>query len=168
MSRVRAWIGLGSNLDDPPARLEAALAAIDRLPRSRRVSTSPFYRTIPVGPADQPPPDQPDFCNAVTAVDTGLAPLALLDALQAIEAAQGRRRTRRWGPRSLDLDILLYGDRYIDEPRLRVPHPRLHERAFVLVPLAAVAPDTTIPGRGRAAALAAALDPRGVERWTGA
>lgn len=166
MNRVRAWIGLGSNLDDPPARLEAALAAIDRLPRTRRAATSPFYRTAPVGPADRPQPDQPDFCNAVTAVDTGLAPLPLLDALQAIEDDQGRRRTHRWGPRTLDLDILLYGDRRIDEPRLRVPHPRLHERAFVLVPFAAVAPDATIPGRGRVAALAAAVDARGVQRWT--
>lgn len=162
MSRVRAWIGVGSNLDDPPARLEEALTAIDRLPGTRRTATSPFYRTAPVGP-----PDQPDFCNAVTAVDTALEPLPLLDALQAIEARQGRRRTRRWGPRTLDLDILLYGDRRIDEPRMKVPHPRLHERAFVLVPLAAVAPDTAIPGYGRAAALAAALDTGGVERWRG-
>lgn len=160
MDRVRAWIALGSNLDDPPARLESALAAIDGLPRTRRALTSPFYRTAPVGVTGQP-----DFCNAVTAVDTGLAPLALLEALQAIEAAHGRRRARRWGPRPLDLDILLYGDRRIDEPRLRVPHPRLHERAFVLVPLAAVAPDAAVPGRGRVAALADAVDAGGVERW---
>lgn len=161
MAGARAWIALGSNLDDPPARLESALAAIDGLPRTRRVLTSPFYRTLPLGPVEQP-----DFCNAVTAVDTGLAPLELLDALQAIEVAHGRRRPRRWGPRTLDLDILLYGDRRIDEPRLRVPHPRLHERAFVLVPLAAVAPETSVPGRGRVAALAAAVDAGGVERWT--
>jgi 2-amino-4-hydroxy-6-hydroxymethyldihydropteridine diphosphokinase len=161
MARVRAWIALGSNLDDPPAQLKLALTAIDGLSRTRRARTSAFYRAAPVGPADQP-----DFCNAVTAVDTELAPLALLDALQAIEEAHGRRRTRRWGPRTLDLDILLYGDRRIDEPRLRVPHPRLHERAFVLVPLAAIAPDATVPGRGRVAALAAAADTSGVARWT--
>lgn len=165
MSRVRAWIGLGGNLDDPCARLEAALAAIDRLPGTRRAATSPFYRTLPLGPPGQPLPDQPDFCNAVTGVDTELAPRALLDALQAIEGAQGRRRTRRWGPRTLDLDILLYGDRLIDEPRLRVPHPRLHERAFVLIPMAAVAPDTIVPGHGRIAALAAATSAEGVEFW---
>ncbi|WP_353252568.1 2-amino-4-hydroxy-6-hydroxymethyldihydropteridine diphosphokinase [Salinisphaera sp. PC39] len=163
MPAERAWIGLGSNLDDPPARLRAALAAIDRLPETRRVATSPFYRTAPLGPADQP-----DFCNAVTAIDTGLEPPALLDALQAIEAAAGRVRTRRWGPRTLDLDILLYGERRIAEPRLTVPHPRLHERAFVLVPLAALAPDAYVPGRGRVAALAAAVGDDGVEPWEAA
>lgn len=160
MGEARAWIGLGSNLDDPPAQLDAGLAAIDRLPRSRRVRTSAFYHTPPVGP-----PDQPAFCNAVAAVDTGLQPLALLDALQAIEAAAGRRRGRRWGPRTLDLDLLLYGERVIDEPRLQVPHPRLHERGFVLVPLAAVAPETVVPGRGTAAELAAAADATDIVLW---
>lgn len=162
MRRVGAWIGLGSNLDDPPVRLERALAAIDRLPGTRRVATSPFYRTPPVGPQDQP-----DFCNAVAGIETELEPLPLLDALQAIETAEGRRRGRRWGPRTLDLDILLYGDCRIDEPRLRVPHPYLHERAFVLIPLAAVAPDAVVPGRGRAAALAAAVPAGGVKVWAG-
>lgn len=161
MSRVRAWIGLGSNLDDPPARLESALTAIDRLPGTRRVVTSPFYRTPPVGPQDQP-----DFCNAVAGIETELEPLPLLDALQGIEAAEGRRRERRWGPRTLDLDILLYGNRSIDEPRLRVPHPHLHERAFVLIPLAAVAPDTVVPGHGPVAAMVAAVSGEGVEIWT--
>lgn len=162
MRRVGAWIGLGSNLDDPPVRLERALAAIDRLPGTRRVATSPFYRTPPVGPQDQP-----DFCNAVAGIETELEPLPLLDALQAIETAEGRRRGRRWGPRTLDLDILLYGDCRIDEPRLRVPHPYLHERAFALIPLAAVAPDAVVPGHGRAAALAAAVPAGGVEVWAG-
>lgn len=160
MGEVRAWIGLGSNLDDPPAQLVEGLAAIDRLPRSHRVRTSAFYRTPPVGP-----PDQPDFCNAVAAVDTGLQPMALLDALQAIEAAAGRRRGRRWGPRILDLDLLLYGERVIDELRLQVPHPRLHQRGFVLVPLAAVAPETVVPGRGTAAELAATADATDIVLW---
>lgn len=161
MARERAWLGLGSNLNDPPARLESALASIDGLARTRRALTSPFYRTAPVGPAGQP-----DYCNAVTAVDTGLTPVELLDALQAIEDAHGRCRTRRWGARTLDLDILLYGDRRIDRPRLQVPHPRLHERAFVLTPLAAVAPELVIPGRGTVSALAANVDTREVAVWS--
>ena len=155
------YLGRGANLGDPIAAFRAA----DRTFSSQldTLRLAPFYRTAPVGPADQP-----DFCNAVTGIATGLEPLALLDALQAIEAAAGRVRTRRWGPRTLDLDILLYGERRIAEARLTVPHPRLHERAFVLVPLAALAPDAYVSGRGRGAALAAAVGDGDVEPWEAA
>jgi len=106
--------------------------------------SSPLYRTAPVGPQDQP-----DFINAVAALDTALAPLDLLDALQAVEQVAGRERLRHWGERTLDLDLLLYGDAQIRHPRLTVPHPHMTERAFVLVPLAALAPDLQLPD-GRA------------------
>ncbi|MCC7412549.1 MAG: 2-amino-4-hydroxy-6-hydroxymethyldihydropteridine diphosphokinase [Gammaproteobacteria bacterium] len=149
--RVRAYIGLGSNLDDPVAQVRRGAQALARLPDSALVAVSSLYRTPPMGPADQP-----DFINAVATVDTGLAPEALLDALQAIELAQGRRRTRHWGERTLDLDILLYGDRVIASPRLRVPHPGIARRAFVLAPLAELAPDLCIPAHGGVAALLAA------------
>lgn len=142
----RAWIGLGSNLDDPPARVRQALDWLDQLPRTRRRRTSSLYGSRPVGPADQP-----DFINAVAELETGLAPTVLLDALQALEDRAGRVRRRRWGERSLDLDILLYDDRVVNEPRLHIPHPRLAERAFVLVPLAEAAPELRLPD-GRAVA----------------
>ncbi|MCK0537967.1 2-amino-4-hydroxy-6-hydroxymethyldihydropteridine diphosphokinase [Alcanivorax quisquiliarum] len=137
---IRAYIGLGSNLADPVAQVRAALRALTALPHSRLAGQSPLYRSAPVGPQDQP-----DFINAVAALDTSLPPLALLDALQALEQAAGRERLRPWGERTLDLDLLLYGDQHIATPRLTVPHPHLHERAFVLVPLAALAPDLRLP-----------------------
>lgn len=127
---VRAYVGLGANLGDPRRQVESALGALGRLGASRRGPVSPPYRSAPLGPADQP-----DYLNAVVVLDTVLAPLPLLDALQAIESAAGRIRGRRWGPRRLDLDLLLYGDRRIDEARLTVPHPGLATRAFVLYPL---------------------------------
>ncbi|MEQ8800020.1 MAG: 2-amino-4-hydroxy-6-hydroxymethyldihydropteridine diphosphokinase [Salinisphaeraceae bacterium] len=156
----RVWIGLGSNLDDPAGQVRAGISALAGLPDSRPGPVSDLFRSAPVGVADQP-----DFCNAVAGLDTDLEPLALLEALQAIEQAAGRRRTRRWGPRTLDLDMLVYGDRRIDLPTLTVPHPRLAERAFVLVPLVSVAPDLQIPGQGAAATLAAGLDDQGVRPW---
>lgn len=159
----RVWIGLGSNLDDPAGQVRAGLTALAALPDSRPGRVSELFRSAPVGVTDQP-----DFCNAVAGLDTDLEPLALLEALQTIERAAGRRRTRRWGPRTLDLDVLLYSDRRIDLPTLTVPHPRLAERGFVLVPLASVAPDLQIPGKGAAATLAAGLDDQGVRPWEAA
>lgn len=141
---VRAYIGIGSNLDDPAAHVRRALQDLDAVAESRCVARSSLYRSDPMGP-----PDQPDYINAVAALETALAPLALLDALQAIEHAHGRvREGERWGPRTLDLDLLLYGTQQIDEPRLKVPHPGLHERAFVLYPLAEIEPQLMVPGQG--------------------
>lgn len=142
---MRAYIGLGSNLDDPPAQLQQAVSALARLPESRVVAVSPLYRNSPLVPAGEDPAGQPDYVNAVAALDTTLAPLTLLDALQAIENDQHRVRARHWGPRTLDLDLLLYGDERIDLPRLTVPHPGLRERRFVLLPLHDVAPDLVLP-----------------------
>ncbi len=146
----RAYIGLGSNLQAPRRQLERALEALAALPRSQVLKASRFYRSPPLGPADQP-----DYLNAVALLETELAPLALLDRLQALENAQGRVRTRRWGPRTLDLDLLLYDRRRIDHPRLQVPHPGIAERDFVLKPLAEIAPGLEVPGLGRVAVLLA-------------
>src|SRR5690606_13399439 len=137
---IRAYVGLGSNLAEPATQVRQAVAALAALPQTTLAGCSPFYRTAPVGPQDQP-----DFINAVAAIDTALAPLALLDALQALEQAAGRERLRHWGERTLDLDLLLYGDEQIRHPRLSVPHPHMTERAFVLVPLAPLAPPLILP-----------------------
>jgi 2-amino-4-hydroxy-6-hydroxymethyldihydropteridine diphosphokinase len=145
-----AVIGLGANLGDPRAQLRAAIAAIGALPQTRVLAVSSFYRTAPVGFVDQP-----DFVNAAVAVDTALAPRALLDELAAVERAAGRERTFKDAPRLIDLDILLYDERVVAEPGLAIPHPRLHERAFALAPLVEVAPDAVVPGHGRAADLLA-------------
>lgn len=157
----RVYIGLGSNLAEPRAQLRSALEAIARLPQSQLAAVSSFYRSEPLGP-----PDQPRYLNAVAALDTCLAPLALLDALQAIEQAQGRvRKDERWGPRTLDLDILLFGDQLLDTPRLTVPHYHLHARPFVLYPLAEVAPaELRLPDGRTLAALLAACPYQGLER----
>ena len=136
-----AYIGLGSNLDAPQRRVEQALAALDRLPVTRLLAASPCYASKPVGPKDQP-----DFVNAVAQVTTRLSPLALLDQLQALEQQHRRRRLRHWGPRTLDMDLLLYGDRALDLPRLKLPHPAMLERAFVLFPLADIAPALMLGG----------------------
>ncbi|MGF1643392.1 MAG: 2-amino-4-hydroxy-6-hydroxymethyldihydropteridine diphosphokinase [Thiotrichales bacterium] len=133
---ARAYIGLGSNLARPIAQLRQARDALNRLPGSTLDAISGCYRNPPLGP-----PDQPDYVNAVARLITDLAPLELLDHLQAIERAQGRTRAGpRWGARTLDLDLLLYDDRVINEARLVVPHPGIAERAFVLWPLAEIAP----------------------------
>lgn len=153
---VRACIGLGGNIGDVAAALRAALAALGALPGTRLVRASRFYRTPAWGVETQP-----DFTNAVAVLDTTLPARALLDALLDIERAHGRERAAdgsRWGPRTLDLDLLLYGEAVIDEPGLVVPHPQLHARAFVLVPLAEVAADAEVPGRGRVDALLAGVD----------
>lgn len=130
----RIYIGLGSNLAAPAEQLRHALEAMAHLPQTRLVGTSAFYQS------DSLLPGQPRYTNAVAALDSSLEPLQLLDALQAIENDQGRERLERWGPRTLDLDILLFGDRLIDELRLKVPHYQVHLRAFVLYPLAELAP----------------------------
>lgn len=149
-----AYIGLGSNLDDPRRQLGRALEALAALPETRRVSVSSFYRSPPLGPADQP-----DYLNAVAGLLTRLAPADLLAALQAIETGQGRRRDGpRWGPRTLDLDLLLHGSAQLATPELTLPHPGLRERAFVLVPLAEVAPGLRLPDGAAVARLAAAVD----------
>lgn len=154
-----AWIGLGANLGDPAAALDQARHALAALPASRLIAVSPVYRSAPVGP-----PDQPDYLNAAARLDTALAPAALLAALHAIEARAGRVRDgARWGPRTLDLDLLLYGDRVSADPGLILPHPELHRRAFVLVPLADIAPpDLAIPGHGTLAALLTLVVPDGL------
>ena len=154
------YIGLGSNLADPAAQVEAGLRALARLPKTRLVAHSRLYRSAPWGRADQP-----EFVNAVIQLETALEPRELLDHLLGIERGAGRERDgTRWGPRILDLDILAYAQRRVAEPGLQVPHPHLHERAFVLVPLAEIAPDLHIPGRGRVADLLAGVDASTCER----
>lgn len=160
MPSVTAYIGLGSNLDSPAAQVAAAIDALADLPDSTLRAVSSYYSNPPMGPQDQP-----DYVNAVVALDTRLAPRALLDAMQAIERSQGRDRSvQRWGPRTIDLDLLLYGDAVIAEDHLTVPHPGIHERAFVLVPLAEIAPQVSIPGQGALATLLAATDRASVVR----
>ena len=155
----RIYIGMGSNLADPAEQLRSALTALGQLPQTTLAGVSALYQS------DSLLPGQPRYTNAVAALDSDLAPLDLLDALQAIENDQGRERLERWGPRTLDLDILLFGDRLIDEPRLKVPHYQLQERAFVLYPLAELAPEDLRLADGRALAdLLAACPFVGLER----
>lgn len=140
MTPVTAYIALGSNLGDPQHQLRRAVAELAELPDSRLLAVSPWYRSAAVGPGDQP-----DYLNGVAALETTLPPKALLDALHCLEDAHGRVRTRHWGPRTLDLDLLLYGAQRIDEPDLHVPHPRLKTRNFVVFPLADIAADLSLP-----------------------
>ena len=154
-----AFIGLGSNLDDPVAQLEHALVALDACEGIRVAAVSSCYRTEPWGDTAQP-----DFVNAVARLETSRSPEDLLDALVRIEDAAGRTRARRWGPRTLDLDLLLFDDIRRDTPQLTLPHPHLHERAFVLVPLVELAPSLVIPGRGPVRQLLASVGSAGVER----
>jgi 2-amino-4-hydroxy-6-hydroxymethyldihydropteridine diphosphokinase len=154
-----AYVGLGANLDDPRRHVEAAAAELSRLPSTRLRAVSSLYRTAPLGPADQP-----DYVNAVARLETRLAPRALLAALQGIERDHGRVRDgTRWGPRTLDLDLLTFGEQRIVSAALTVPHPEMHRRAFVLVPLADVAPPSLpVPGRDCLAVLLAAVPLDGV------
>ncbi|UCV16192.1 2-amino-4-hydroxy-6-hydroxymethyldihydropteridine diphosphokinase [Quatrionicoccus australiensis] len=154
-----AYVALGANLGDPASTVRAAFGALANLPESRVVHTSSLYRTAPVGLADQP-----DFINAVAALETTLAPESLLDALLDLENRFGRLRAEKNGPRTLDLDLLLYNDQFLDLPRLQLPHPRLHLRAFVLQPLAEISPDLVIPGRGSIAAWLPAVANQGIVR----
>ena len=157
---IRAAVGLGANLGDAAASVRAAILALDTLPATRLLAASRLYRSAAWGVTAQP-----DFVNAVAVVATALSPRALLDALLAIERRFGRVRVEgeRWGPRTLDLDLLLHGDAVIDEPGLRVPHPHLHERAFALLPLVEAWPEVRIPGIGAAAACAAAMATGGLD-----
>lgn len=130
MTTVTAYIGLGSNLAEPLRQLASAITALAALPQTSLTGQSPFYRSRPVGPQDQP-----DFVNGAVSLCTRLSALELLDQLQAIEQAHGRERLQVWGPRTLDLDLLLFGNEIIDSPRLTLPHPELPNRDFVLQPL---------------------------------
>jgi 2-amino-4-hydroxy-6-hydroxymethyldihydropteridine diphosphokinase len=155
---VLAWIGLGGNVGDPLVSVRAALEELDRLPQTRLARASRLYRTPAWCMSGQP-----DFINAVARLETSLGARELLDGLLDIERGFGRERRERWGPRVLDLDLLLYGDAVIDEPGLRVPHPHLHERAFALVPLLEIDPLVVIPGRGSASETLALLDSGDIE-----
>jgi len=157
---VRAYVGIGGNEGDVEIVLTEALWAVDALPQTSIRRQSAFYRTPAWGRTDQP-----DFLNAVVELQTRLEARVLLASLLAIEERFGRVRseTERWGPRAVDLDLLLYGDEVLDEPGLRVPHPHLHERAFVLVPLAEIAPRLAVPGQGEVKQLLAAVDVSGIE-----
>ncbi len=135
-----AYIGLGANLDQPQQQLEQALRELARLPNVAFVAQSSLYHSKPVGPQDQP-----DYVNAVAAIETDLEPLALLDALQQLEQDHGRIRKRHWGERTLDLDIILIDDCVIDSERLKVPHPFAQQRSFVLYPLAEISPQLIFP-----------------------
>jgi len=154
----RIFVGLGANLGDARATLEAALAALAALPDTRLMARSSYYRTAPVDAGG------PDYLNAVAELRSGLAPEALLDALQAIEQQHGRERPYRNAPRTLDLDLLLVGALRLDAPRLTLPHPRLHQRAFVLAPLAELAPELAIYGLGDVSTLLAACADQRIER----
>ncbi len=157
-----AWIGLGANLGDAAATLSAAFAALSVLPRTRVAARSSIYRSAPVDAAG------PDYLNAVAQIDTGLTAIELLAHLQAIEHEHGRERPYRNAPRTLDLDLLLYGDEIIATPELTVPHPRLHQRAFVLVPLAELAPAIEIPGRGPIGQWLASVADQAIDRLSDA
>jgi 2-amino-4-hydroxy-6-hydroxymethyldihydropteridine diphosphokinase len=150
---TRAYVGLGANLSDREATLRSAVEQLRAEPGVRVTAVSTFLDTAPVGIVDQP-----RFLNAAAAVETDLGARELLDGLLGIERRLGRNRAGpRFGPRTIDLDLLLYGDEQIDEPGLQVPHPRLHERLFALEPLAELDPDLVVPGRGRLADLVAGL-----------
>ncbi len=158
MTESLACIGLGANLGDVRAVLSAAYLQLQQLPGTRRHRCSPWFRSAPLDAGG------PDYLNAVACFDTTLSPQALLDALQGIERHYGRERPYRNAPRTLDLDVLLYGDRQIATPTLTVPHPRMHERAFVLLPLAALLPDVVIPGRGPLSTLMSSVAGQAVQR----
>ncbi len=144
---MTAYVGLGANLGNRTASIQAALYSLSNLPTMEMRRVSSLYETAAVGMTDQP-----DFLNAVAEVGTSLSAIELLDVLLNLENLLGRKRTIRWGPRVIDLDLLLYGDEQITLPALTVPHPRLRERAFVLVPLAEIVPELTLPGDHQAVA----------------
>lgn len=158
--RRAAFIGLGANLGDARATLRSAFAAIAALPRTRLTARSSLYRTAPIDAGG------PDYVNAVARIETGLDANELLAHLQAIEQRHGRERPYTNAPRTLDLDLLLHGDARIETPALTLPHPRMHERAFVLAPLAEIAPRLPIPGRGAVADLLCGVADQPIERIT--
>ncbi|MCX4189493.1 2-amino-4-hydroxy-6-hydroxymethyldihydropteridine diphosphokinase [Methylophaga sp. OBS3] len=152
---MQAYIGLGSNLAEPVKQVQSAIADLQSIPSTSLIKASSLYSSAPMGPQDQP-----DYVNAVALLETELSAHALLDALQAIEQQHGRERKRHWGERTLDLDILLFGEEMIEDERLVVPHIGLHEREFVVYPLMEIAGDITIPGKDSLKAIAAKC-PRG-------
>lgn len=150
MTLEPVYIALGANIGQPADQVREGMEALAMLRNTRLCAVSSLYRSAPVGHVEQP-----DFINAVALIETALEPRALLEALLAIEQRFGRRREFQNAPRTLDLDILLYAERAVDEPGLTIPHPRMHERPFVIVPLAEIAPEVNIPGHGSARELAA-------------
>ena len=157
-----AFIALGANLADPLGQVERALTALQQLPASRLLACSPLYRSRPMGPADQP-----DYINGVALLETSLTPHQLLDETQRIELEQGRvRKAERWGPRTLDLDLLLYGEQMINDDRLTVPHYGMKERAFVLLPLFDLAPELVLPCGTPLRSLATTCDRSGLAPLT--
>lgn len=162
-AEVRAFIGLGSNLHDPKTQVREALDQLGTLPLTRLVRCSSLYRTPPMGPQDQP-----DYINAVAEIVTTLSAGELLARLQEIEQLHGRiRGEQRWGPRTLDLDLLLYGQEIIDTPALQVPHPGISRRNFVLLPLYEIAPRVVIPGHGPLVDLVEAVSAAGMDKLDG-
>lgn len=160
---MQVWLGLGSNLEQPLLQLKQALQRLEMQEGISLLEVSSFYRTPPWGDEQQD-----DFINAVARVETRLRPLALLGVLQSIENDMGRQRTaRRWGPRLIDIDLLLYGDWTRQTEELTIPHPHMHERAFVLLPLSELDIDLEVPGRGTVATLLQRLEYNGIERLSG-
>jgi 2-amino-4-hydroxy-6-hydroxymethyldihydropteridine diphosphokinase len=158
MANTTAYIGIGSNLAEPLTQVRHALTALKAIPASSLTAVSPWYGSSPVGG----PADQPDYINGVACLQTRLTPHALLDALQSIENQQSRERHTRWGARTLDLDLLLYDNQHIHDERLTVPHPRMTERAFVLVPLIDIAPHLALPNGCSVASLLSQLSTTGL------
>jgi 2-amino-4-hydroxy-6-hydroxymethyldihydropteridine diphosphokinase len=157
---IPAYVALGSNLDDPRLQVERAFEALERLPRSRLLLRSPCYRSRPMGPVAQP-----DFINAAAGLLTQLDAPTLLDELKTLETHLGRAApVVRWGPRRIDLDLLVHGATRLQEPAIQVPHPGIAERAFVLVPLCDLSPSLVVPGVGRVSGLLRRLDASGLER----
>lgn len=157
---MKAWLGLGSNLDQPEDQLREALRRLEEADQVEILRVSSFYRTPPWGDAEQN-----DFINAVAEIETDLRPLPLLEVLQSIESVMGRVRSgRRWGPRKIDLDLLLYAEERFQSPELEIPHPRMSERAFVLVPLCELEAGLEIPGLGEAKRLLRDLDCEDIRR----
>lgn len=155
------YIAIGSNLSDPIAQANNAINALKQLPKSEFINCSMLYTSTPMGPQDQP-----DYINAVVEIHTHLTPIELLDCTQAIEQEQGRiRKDERWGPRTLDLDILLYGNEVIDSERLTIPHYGMKEREFVLYPLADIAPSITLPCGTRLEDLLSIVSKNGLRVW---
>jgi len=157
---TQVYIGLGSNLGDPVGHVQAAIQALQHLPKSAWQSSSSLYQTQPVGGPDE----QADYINAVCSLETTLSPLLLLQHLQTIEQQHQRVRLERWGPRTLDLDLLLFGQQCLHTPTLTIPHPRLHLRAFVLYPLHEIAPLLVLPGLGTLAHILQQCPEQGIER----
>ncbi|PMM17841.1 2-amino-4-hydroxy-6-hydroxymethyldihydropteridine diphosphokinase [Vibrio breoganii] len=158
---INAYIAVGSNLGDPVAQAKQAIESLRDLPRSRVIQASSLYSSTPMGPKNQP-----DYINAVVKIETELQPLELLDNTQKIENEQGRvRKEERWGPRTLDLDIILYGDETIDQPRLVVPHYGMREREFVLYPLLEIEPNLILPDGSALSQLIESVDRNGLQVW---